>query len=68
MQGEALIYKQGVFWFCGSAFNFEDRFSGGLQNSTGPLIGVKQDFQETKKKILGTCGVLLSHLQLRLQT
>lgn len=67
MQTEALIYQQGVFSFWVTAFSIEDRSSEGLQNSTGPLIGVKQDFQETKKKILGMCGVLLSHLQLRLQ-
>lgn len=67
MQAEALIYKQGVFWFCGTAFSFEDKFSEGLQNSTGPPIGVKQEFQGTKGKMLGMCGVLLSHLQLRLQ-
>lgn len=41
MQAEALTYKQSVFWFCGTALNFEDKFSEGLQNSTGPLIGVK---------------------------
>lgn len=68
MQVEALIYRQGVFWFCGTAFNFEDRFSEGLQNSTGPLTGVKQDFQGTKGKMLGMCGVLVSYPQLRLQT
>ena len=37
LQAETLSYKQDAFWFCGTAFSFEARFSEGLQNGTGPL-------------------------------